>query len=172
MNSCLTNPFLKSFLFFSVPCFIFLCYQNSNYLTIELDKGYFSSSVSRNNCDEENVVPKVLILTQARSGSSFLGSIMSSSSSSYYLYEPFKGKKVNGTRLDEIIDDGNEIANIIVKEFLDRLFECQMMTGHVSTINPYTPIIILSSTQSQVKLTLLVRGDTMCRHFFQKAISP
>ena len=140
MNSCLTNPFLKSFLFFSVPCFIFLCYQNSNYLTIELDKGYFSSSVSRNNCDEENVVPKVLILTQARSGSSFLGSIMSSSSSSYYLYEPFKGKKVNGTRLDEIIDDGNEIANIIVKEFLDRLFECQMMTGHVSTINSYTPI--------------------------------
>ena len=34
-------------------------------------------------------VPKILILTQGRSGSSFLGTLMSASGDAYYVFEPF-----------------------------------------------------------------------------------
>ena len=69
-------------------------------------------------------VPKVLILSQARSGSSFLGSIMSASSNASYYYEPFKNMKIGGEDFQDFyVDKEHKLAPSIVRSVLDTLFE-------------------------------------------------
>merc|ERR1712155_17836 len=71
-----------------------------------------------------NTVPKVLILSQARSGSSFLGSIMSASSNASYYYEPFKNMKIGGEDFQDFyVDKEHKLAPSIVRSVLDTLFE-------------------------------------------------
>merc|ERR1712155_501161 len=71
-----------------------------------------------------NTVPKVLILSQARSGSSFLGSIMSASSNASYYYEPFKNMKIGGEDFQDFyVDKEHKLAPSIVRSVLNTLFE-------------------------------------------------
>jgi len=42
-----------------------------------------------NGLFESKKVPKILILTQGKSGSSFLGTLMSASRNALYIFEPF-----------------------------------------------------------------------------------
>ena len=72
-------------------------------------------------------VPKVLIVSQARSGSSFLGSIMSASSNSFYYFEPFEGMTINKKDFqDDYTDKYNEAASFIAEVILKNLFECRL----------------------------------------------
>ena len=72
-------------------------------------------------------VAKVLIVSQARSGSSFLGSIMSASSNSFYYFEPFEGMTINKKDFqDDYTDKYNEAASFIAEVILKNLFECRL----------------------------------------------
>ena len=69
-------------------------------------------------------VAKVLLVSQARSGSSFLGSIMSASSNASYYYEPFKNMKIGGEDFQDFyVDKEHKLAPSIVRSVLDTLFE-------------------------------------------------
>ena len=74
---------------------------------------------------KENEVPKVLILTQARSGSSFLGSLMSAGSSAYYLFEPYKNMRFKGNRLDDMLDVEDPEAIELAKNIFLGIFDCK-----------------------------------------------
>jgi len=50
----------------------------------------------------DNKVPKILILTHGRSGSSFLGSLMSASTDAYYVFEPFMNVKLNDIAIQRV----------------------------------------------------------------------
>ena len=68
-------------------------YTNKEHFSTEINRFSTLTSVESSHEEEEGTlgVPKVLIVSQARSGSSFLGSIMSASPNCFYYYEPFKG---------------------------------------------------------------------------------
>ena len=68
----------------------------------EEHEGSISTNQNKSN-DLVSTVPSVLILTQARSGSSFLGSLMSADTKSYYLFEPFN-MNLKGARLGDLLD--------------------------------------------------------------------
>ena len=74
---------------------ILTSYTNKEHFSTQINSFSTLTSVE-SSLEEEEVtlsVPKVLIVSQARSGSSFLGSIMSASPNSFYYYEPFKGRE-------------------------------------------------------------------------------
>ena len=72
---------------------ILTSYTNKEHFSTEINRFSTLTSVESSLEEEEGTlgVPKVLIVSQARSGSSFLGSIMSASPNCFYYYEPFKG---------------------------------------------------------------------------------
>ena len=72
---------------------ILTSYTNKEHFSTQINSFSTLTSVESSLEDEEGTlgVPKVLIVSQARSGSSFLGSIMSASPNCFYYYEPFKG---------------------------------------------------------------------------------
>ena len=72
---------------------ILTSYTNKEHFSTESNRFSTLTSVESSLEEEEGTlgVPKVLIVSQARSGSSFLGSIMSASPNCFYYYEPFKG---------------------------------------------------------------------------------
>ena len=72
---------------------ILTSYTNKEHFSTEINRFSTLTSVESSPEEEEGTlgVPKVLIVSQARSGSSFLGSIMSASPNCFYYYEPFKG---------------------------------------------------------------------------------
>ena len=74
--------------------------------------------------DRRDSVPKILILSQARSGSSFLGSMMSAHDNAYYMFEPFWKMKVNKTPLDDLIDDNDQLASKAIENVLNKIFNC------------------------------------------------
>ena len=75
--------------------------------------------------DRRDSVPKILILSQARSGSSFLGSMMSAHDNAFYMFEPFWKMKVNKTSLDDLIDDNDKLASKAIENVLDKIFNCR-----------------------------------------------
>ena len=112
MNICLAHNFVKVIAVVCAIVFIFLVCNiryNIPYIGYSTKPPALSSdgqyNIETTETSKSDDVKKILIITQARSGSSFLGSIMSASSSAYYVYEPFKRKKINGTLLDEYIDN-------------------------------------------------------------------
>ena len=72
---------------------ILTSYTNKEHFSTQINSLSTLTSVESSLEDEEGTlgVPKVLIVSQARSGSSFLGSLMSASPNCFYYYEPFKG---------------------------------------------------------------------------------
>ena len=72
---------------------ILTSYTNKEHFSTQINSFSTLTSVESSLQGEEGTlgVPKVLIVSQARSGSSFLGSIMSASPNCFYYYEPFKG---------------------------------------------------------------------------------
>ena len=87
------------------------------------------------NNPEEKVIPKILILTQARSGSTFLSSILSASPNSYFIDEPFQRIEIDKTELDVLINNNNTMANAMVKIMLENLFNCNYQPDRISVRN-------------------------------------
>ena len=55
-----------------------------------------------------------------RSGSSFLGSLMSVGDEVTYIYEPLFGVEINGIKIENLEDMG------IVRKYLTDLFQCEI----------------------------------------------
>ena len=66
-----------------------------------------------------------LIIPPARSGSSFLGSLMSAGDAVTYVYEPFFGVSINGTDIQNIINRNDVAASNLIKKNLTDLFDCR-----------------------------------------------
>ena len=68
---------------------------------------------------EMRSVPKVLVLSQGRSGSSFLGSILSAGHNAFYFYEPFKGMAPDGK---DFVDKSDPAKSFVVESIINNLF--------------------------------------------------
>ena len=87
-------------------------------LSLQSQHNSISSSVSTKN----STTRQVLVLSQARSGSSFIGALMSASRDAYYIYEPFK--KTHGGKLDEELDKQTPEAINLVRESITGIMKC------------------------------------------------
>ena len=91
------------------------------------DKVPIRKTLKTDDCSRHQNLTKVLIFSQARSGSSFLGSIMSASSNSFYYFEPYKGMIINKKDFqDDYADKYDEAASFIAEVILKNLFECRL----------------------------------------------
>ena len=79
-------------------------------------------------------IPKIVILSQARSGSTFLGALMSASFNAYYVFEPFQKVKLNNTPIDDLIEDHSSESAKTVQKIFDIFFQCKYTT--------YPPVVI------------------------------
>ena len=77
------------------------------------------------------MIPKILILTQARSGSTYL----SASPNSYFIDEPFQRITVDKIELDVLLNNDNTMANNFVKIMLKDLFKCNYQPDRISVWN-------------------------------------
>ena len=68
-------------------------------------------------------VPKVLVLSQGRSGSSFLGSLLSADHNAFYFYEPFKGMAPDGKNF---VDKSDAAKSFVVENIINNLFNCTL----------------------------------------------
>ena len=72
---------------------------------------------------EMRSVPKVLVLSQGRSGSSFLGSLLSAGHNAFYFYEPFKGMAPDGRNF---VDKSDPAKSFVVESIINNLFNCTL----------------------------------------------
>ena len=88
---------------------------------------------------EENVtvneIPKVLILTQARSGSSFVGSLMSAGAGAYYLFEPYHSLKFKNHRLDDMLDAEEPGAIELAKNIFFDIYDCKTFNSSMDSLS-------------------------------------
>ena len=82
-----------------------------------------------------NELPKVLIVTQARSGSSFLGSLMSAGPGAYYIFEPYKNIEFKGHRLDDMLDTEDPGAIKLAKYIFKDILECKAFNSTLKWLN-------------------------------------
>ena len=72
---------------------------------------------------EMRSVPKVLVVSQGRSGSSFLGSLLSAGHNAFYFYEPFKGMVPDGKNF---VDKSDAAKSFVVENIINNLFNCTL----------------------------------------------
>ena len=86
----------------------------------------YTSNSTESDSNENKEAPKVLIFTQTRSGSSFLGSLLTVSKDSFYVFEPFMNWSHNGKPIEEIVNKDNVDNTVIdtVKHMLGKIFTC------------------------------------------------
>lgn len=99
------------------------------YISIRDSETYLYHPVKKKSSEDD--IPKILILSQARSGSSFLGSMMSAHDNAYYLFEPFWKMNVNKTPLDDLIDDNHVLASKAIENVLNKIYNC----GNISFLH-------------------------------------
>ena len=108
----------RSFLSCGIFLFVYFLSIHNNNFKIDVKQ-------TRTNENENNRnVSKILIISQARSGSTFLGSIMSASLNSYYTLEPFMKTWLKGTLIADHIDKNNGKAKNFVQQHIKNLFNC------------------------------------------------
>jgi len=83
-------------------------------------------SQQTNEIVSENKVSKVLILTQARSGSSFLGSVMSSDKNAFFVFEPFQRLKSLKIPLEEDNHTHDPQDILVLQNYLSNIFNCDL----------------------------------------------
>ena len=83
-------------------------------------------SFNTNKSEEtiSNAPPKVLILTQWRSGSSFLGSLLAPDEESFYVFEPFINVNFSGRPIEDQAENPSQEAVEYVKTFLHQIYDC------------------------------------------------
>ena len=121
----------RSFLSCGIFLFVyFLSIHNNNFkIDVKQTRTKFLQTIDniiKEDSEHENNrnVSKILIISQARSGSTFLGSIMSASLNSYYTLEPFMKTWLKGTLIADHIDKNNGKAKHFVQQHIKNLFNC------------------------------------------------
>ena len=66
-----------------------------------------------------------MIIPNSRSGSSFLGSLMSAGDMVTYVYEPFFDVSINGTDVQKIINRNDVTASSLIRQNLTDMFDCR-----------------------------------------------
>jgi len=66
---------------------------------------------------------RVLLLAYARSGSSFVGELLTTGTTSFYFFEPFYALRPNGTIYEDYVD--SDSGRWIASKYLDNLLSCQ-----------------------------------------------
>ena len=85
-----------------------------------------TASPKENSRIENQEAPKVLIFTQTRSGSSFLGSLLTVPEDAFYVFEPFMKLKFNGTEFEKIANHAKVDNSVIdyLKAMIERIYNC------------------------------------------------
>ena len=100
-----------------------------------------------------------MITLNERSGSSFLGSLMSAGDTVTYVYEPFFGLNINGTDIKDILARNDVIAPDFVRRHLSDLFECK--TSYDKRKSLHRNMESCKTNQARVIKTIRVRYDQM-----------
>ena len=87
------------------------------------DKEDFVSNLESNS---NKSVAKVLILTQARSGSTFLGSLMSAGTRSFYIYEPFQQMRLRGASMHNLLERNDNRAINTARDTVNKILDCRL----------------------------------------------
>lgn len=85
-----------------------------------------ASSTAKNARKEKQEIPKVLIFSQTRSGSSFLGSLLTVPEDSFYVFEPFMNLSFNETSFEKIVNKKNIENSVIdsIKAMIGKIYNC------------------------------------------------
>ena len=98
---------------------------------------------------------KVIIIPNFRSGSSFLGSLMSAGARVTYVYEPFFGVFINGTDIQDFIERNDVAASQLIRQNLTDLFDCR--TVYVKRREKHKNIKNCKKSPARVIKTIRVR---------------